>query len=66
MRECPYRVVLEFLVVHVNDVCAHSVHEVLGVRDDQKDALVAAQTTERSSQTVTAVCTDPSSCHLEG
>lgn len=35
-----YRIVLEFLVVHVNYVGAHSVHEVLRVRDDQQNPLV--------------------------
>ena len=28
--------------MHVDDVCTDSVHEVLGVRDDHKDSLVAA------------------------
>lgn len=38
-----HRVVLQFLVVHVDDVGTDAVEKVLGVGDEDQDALKAAK-----------------------
>ena len=36
-------VILQLLLVHVNDICTYSIHEILRVGDHEQDSLEALQ-----------------------
>lgn len=49
-RGATHRVVLQFLVVHVDDVGADAVQEVLGMRDEHQDTLKTAEPKSQSGR----------------
>lgn len=45
-----HRVILELLIVHVNDVGADTIQEVLGMRDEDQDTLKTAKSESQSGR----------------
>ena len=45
-----HRVILQFLVVHVNDVGADTIQKVLGMGDEDQDALKTAKPENQSGR----------------
>lgn len=45
-----HRIILQFLVVHVNDVGADTIQEVLGMGDEDQDALKTAKPKNQSGR----------------
>lgn len=45
-----HRIILQFPVVHVNDVGADTIQKVLGMRDEDQDALKTAKPKSQSGR----------------